>query len=158
MVKPSFDALAAAMAFYTMLALAPLLVVALQILSFIYNTDVAQHHIVDRATVILGDPGGVAVGQILTALSQNPTHGLFATTVSFIVALVSGSSLFVNLQEAMNTIWDVKPRSGRSVKAVIWPRLVSVVVLFGAAGVLLASLVVSTTLTIVVRHLPTWLS
>jgi len=150
--------LAAAMAFYTMMSLAPLLVIALTILSFIYSGDVAQQNIKDRATLMLGSQGGDAVGQMLAAMTKHASHGIVATIVSFVVALVSGSSLFVNMQDAMNTIWDVKPRSNVSWKALIWPRLLSVVALFGAGAVLLASLVVSTALTVIIRHLPTWLS
>src|SRR5665213_692393 len=106
--------LAAAMAFYTMMSLAPLLVIALTILSFIYSGDVAQQNIKDRATLMLGSQGGDAVGQMLAAMTKHASHGIVATIVSFVVALVSGSSLFVNMQDAMNTIWDVKPRSNVS--------------------------------------------
>ncbi|HWE03121.1 MAG TPA: YihY/virulence factor BrkB family protein [Tepidisphaeraceae bacterium] len=149
--------LAAAMAFYTMLSLAPMLVVALTVLSVVVKHDV-QGKIQDRANFVLGNAGGEVAGEILAAITRQGAHGVIATIISFVVALASGSSLFVNMQEAMNDIWDVRPRRDAGLKAFLWPRLISVVVLFAAGAMLLASFAASWALTVVTQHLPAWLS
>ena len=149
--------LAAAMAFYTMMSLSPLLVVALTVLTFFYRGS-ASGKILDRANMLVGEQGGQAVGQMLDVASKHHSGGLTAAVLSFAIALVSASGLFISLQDAINTIWDVKLRPDAGWRAVVWSRLVSVGILFCAGLVLVASLIASTVLAAIVHRLPSWLS
>ncbi len=149
--------LAAAMAFYTMMSLAPLLVVALTALTFIYK-DKAQSTIQNRAALLVGNNGAGAITEMLQASAQHPSSGIRATIISFVIALVSASGLFASLQDAINTIWDVKPKPDAGWKAMASSRLFSMLILAGSGLVLAASLIVSTVLTVIVKHLPAWLS
>jgi membrane protein len=142
--------LAASLAFYTMMSLAPLLVVALTVLSFIYGPH-AQEKLQGQAGTMAGPEGGGAIAQMLQKASQG--HGGLAAIIGFVIALISGSGLFVSLQDALNTIWDVKPRPEAGWKVMLRSRLVSAIMVFVALVLLLASFAVSAGLSIVVKHM-----
>ena len=148
--------LAAAMALYVMMALAPLLVVALTILTLTHQGKAAD--LSAQATKYVGQQGAEAINQILSTSTQQKKGGLIAAIVGFVIALISASGLFVSLQDAINTIWDVKPKPDAGWRAMVWSRLISVGVIFAAGAILLASFVVSAVLSIIVRQLPGWLS
>lgn len=149
--------LAAAMALYVMMSLAPLLVVALTVFTFIYH-DKAPEKIQSHAGMLLGNQGGGAIADMIKHCAQHGKGGVVAAIISFIIALISASGLFVSLQEAINTIWDVKPRPDAGWRVMVRSRLVSILVIFGSGIILLASFVVSAALSIIVHHLPSWLS
>ncbi|HZL38625.1 MAG TPA: YihY/virulence factor BrkB family protein [Tepidisphaeraceae bacterium] len=151
--------LAAAMALYVMMALAPLLVVALTVFSFMAGGKAgAQAKIQDRAAMLVGADGGKAISQMLTVSSAHGKGGVIAAIIGFVIALVSATGLFISLQDAINTIWDVKPKPDAGWKAMVRARVVSLVVMAAACIILLASFVASAALSIIIKHLPGWLS
>jgi membrane protein len=143
--------LAASLAFYTMMSLAPLLVVALTILSFVYGAH-AQERLQGQAGSFVGPEGGSAIAQMLQKASQGH-QGIVAAVVSFVIALISGSGLFVSLQDALNTMWDIKPRPDAGWKAMLRNRLVSAGMVFVALILLVGSFAVTAMLHSVVKHM-----
>jgi membrane protein len=130
----------AALACYTLLALAPMLVLAVRFLSVFLSTHLAHDQIQSQAQAWMGPTAGPAITQIVDKASQ-PGSGLAATIVSIVVAIVSVGGLFAELQQAMNRIWKVKPKPGRATLDWLESRLLSLIVLIVSALLLLASIV-----------------
>jgi membrane protein len=132
---------AASLAFYTIFSLGPTLMILLTIVGALYGEDTARTGIVDRFQWLIGSGG---VQTIVTALdAAHPTSA--AATLAGLLGLVFGATaVFVNLQDALNSIWGVAARPGWR----IWPffrkRLLSFVMILGLGLILLLSFIVST--------------
>ena len=151
--------LAAALAFYTMMSLAPLLVVALTIAGFFFRgKQAAQEHLTGQAGQFIGGGGGEAIRQMLESSVQHAKGGLAWGIIAFVVAVISGSSLFASLQDALNTMWDVKPKPDAGWKVMLRNRITSAVMTILAAIILLASVVLSAALSVVAHRMGGWLS
>ena len=134
---------AAALACYTLLALAPLLVLAIRFLSVFLSGHVPQDQILQQAQAWMGPKAGQAIAEIVNTASQ-PGHGKWATIISLIVAIVSVGGVFAELQNAMNRIWKVKANPKSALMTWVWSRLKSVAVVIVAALLLLVSVVATT--------------
>lgn len=141
--------LAASLAFYTMLSLAPLLVLAIKIVGRLFGQDFARDQVKAYANQWMGPKAASAVSGML---SYNLGHGLLATSISAVVLIVSASAVFGELQDSLNTIWEVKPKPGRGLWGIIQDRFLSFVLVLGSCFLLLVSLIVSTILAAVTGH------
>src|SRR5206468_161711 len=104
--------LSAALAFYTMLSLAPLLIITVAILGWIFGEDAARGQVLLQAEELVGHNGAEAIQAMITS-AHAPTTGIFATILGLATLLIAATGVFVELQDAMNAIWDVQaPRSG----------------------------------------------
>jgi membrane protein len=132
---------AASLAFYTLFSLGPILIILLSVLGALYGEDVARTEIVDQSAWIIGSRG---VQIVSTALDAVRTSTGTATTIGIFGLLFGATAVFVNLQDALNTIWGVAPRPGWR----IWPffrkRLLSFLMILGLGSMLLLSFLVST--------------
>jgi membrane protein len=142
--------LAASLAFYTMLSLAPLLVIAIKIVGAIFGESVAKGQVQNYTREWMGDRAASAVTQMIGPFAT-PGAGIIATTISAIVLLISASSVFGELQDALNTVWEVKPRPDRRVWNIIKERFFSYVLVLGTCFLLLVSLIVSAALSALTR-------
>ncbi len=138
--------LAAALAYYTALSLAPLLVIIVAVLSLVFGDQAARGQLVTQFGGLLGQQGATVVESVL-ASSRGTSSGVLATIVGVIVLLVGASGVFGELQDALNTIWEVKPRPGRGLRGVIKDRFFSFTMVMGVAFLLLVSLVITAALT-----------
>ncbi len=139
--------LSAALAFYTMLSLAPLLIILLKIVSFFMrNKDGAQKAVTGYVTSVSSPQTAEAIAEIFKQDAAQPSRGTLATIVSLIILLLSASGVFGELQTSMNEIFDVKPRPNRGIMGMIKDRFFSMTLVLGVAFLLLVSLVVSAVL------------
>jgi len=146
--------LAAALALYTMMSLAPLLVVALTIAGFVFRgKEAAQEKLTGQASQFMGGGGGDAIHQMLQSSVQHAKGGLAWGIIAFVVAVISGSSLFASLQDALNTMWDVKPKPDVGWKLMLRNRIISAGMTLLAAIILLASVVLSAALSVVAHRM-----
>ena len=145
--------LGAALAYYTVFSLAPLLTIAIAIAAFFFGKEAAQGQIFDELRVLLGEEGGKAVEEMVQSASAQPTAGVVATIISVIILLFGASGVFGQLQASLNTIWGVKPKPGRGVLGMIQDRLLS----FGFTLVVGFLLLVSLLLTAGVALVANWL-
>lgn len=138
---------AAAIACYTVLALAPMLVVAVKIATIVLRGQgKAISTIHDDVAKMMGTSEGAnAISAILTHV-VNQKGGLLASIVSGVLVIVSVGGVFSEVQQAMNRVWKLKPKPGQAMGAFIRARLKSIVVLGIAAIVLLASLFIANAL------------
>src|ERR1022692_4218300 len=102
--------LGAALAFYTLFSLAPVLIVAVSVAGFIFGEKAAQGEIVRQFQGLMGAQGATAIETIIQS-SNRPTLGVFATLLGLLAILVGASGAFNELQDALNTIWKVDSRT-----------------------------------------------
>jgi len=140
--------LAASLAFYTMLALAPLLVIAIKIVGFVFGENAARRQIENYATAVMG----TKVADALVGMAgYKLSGGKWAFIISFIVLIVSSGSVFGELQDALNTVWEVKPKPGRAWWTIIRERFFSYMLVLGTCFLLLVSLIVTAALASLTR-------
>lgn len=142
--------LAAALAFYTMLSLAPLLIVVLKIVGAVWGTKAAKGQLFDYINQTVGSRGAEAIqGMIANDL---PNGGGLATIISLLILIYSGSNVFAELQDSLNTIWEVQPKPDRPWWATVKDRAFSFGLVLVVAFLLLVSLVLSSMLSILSAH------
>ncbi len=142
--------LAAALAFYTGVSIAPLLVLVVLIVSLILGRQAAQGQLLEQLRGTVGPQGA----QFLQAVLQNakqPTLASTAGILSFIALIWGSTNVFNQLQNSLNKIWNVKPKPGQGIWAMIRSRLHTFSRVLGVAFLLLVSLMISAALTAFVQ-------
>lgn len=137
--------LGAALAYYTLFAIAPVLLVATGIAGLVFSTDAVRGEIVNQLDRLVGREGAQAVQSLLDGASQRRA-GLLATTVGGIAFVVAATGAFLELQAALNTIWRVKPNPGAHLKAFVIDRLRSFGLVIAIGFLLMVSLAVTAAL------------
>lgn len=135
--------LAAALAYYTAFSLAPLLVIAVAIAGFFFKRSNAQAELVNQIKGLVGPQGG----DIITTMLNNGTTqsgSIIATIIGIITLLIGATGVFVQLQDSLNTIWEVKLDPSLGIKGTVKQRVSSLVMVLGVGFLLLVSLVIST--------------
>lgn len=135
----------AALAFYTALSIAPLLVIALRIAAFFFGPEAAQRELENQMAALIGNEGSRALQEMI-ANAQKPAAGMKATALSIATLLIAASGVFGQLQESLNTIWGVASSAGNSWVQALRARFMSFTMVFGTGFMLIVSLIVSTVL------------
>jgi membrane protein len=145
--------LGAALSYYAIFSLAPLLVLAIAIAGTVYGDAAATGQLAERLRGFVG-PQNAEFIQGLLANARQPSSGISTTTVlSGIFALFLATAVFAELQSALNKIWDVEPAPGEGLPVMIKGRLVSFVMVLGAGLLLLMLLVVTAGLSTAQRYM-----
>lgn len=133
----------AAISYYTIFSLTPLLVIVIAIAGALFGREAAQGEIVEQISGLVGREGATAVEAMLRSVSE-PDKGLIAGLISAVVLLVGATTVFAELQSALDRIWHVPEREKPSgVWAVLRARLLSFGLILGLAFLLIVSLMVS---------------
>ena len=132
---------AAAIAFYSALSFAPLIVLLLWILAALRPEW--QQQLTDGLAGILGEKGAGAISLVVQNAKSTPTLGNVAGIASLAITLFSASAVFVQLQRALNVIWDIRAKPGKAITAWLWARARAIGLLVGIAFLLIVSFVVS---------------
>jgi membrane protein len=135
--------LGAALAYYTIFSLAPLLLIVIAIAGIVFGHDAAQGKIFDQLRTALG-PTTAAGMQEMVKNAAKPKSGTVATIIGVLTLILGASGVFGQLKDALNTIWDVKPKEGGGIMAMIKDRFLSFAMVFGVGFLLLVSLVIDT--------------
>ena len=145
--------LGAALAYYTIFSLAPMVLVLLAVFGLIYGgSEQAREKVTDQLRYFL-DPSGVKVFQDIASNASEPKGGILAVAFGIIVALFGASGVFGQLQDALNTIWGVKAKPGGGIWGFLRARFLSFAMVGGVCFLLLVSLTVES----VLRGLNTYL-
>jgi membrane protein len=138
--------LSAALAFYTMLSIAPLFIIILKIVRKVFASDPnSQQRLFDYLNQFMG-PNAAGAIKAMVSKPDEGGAGVLATVLSTAILFFSASGVFGELQDSMNTIWEVKPRPNRGFLATIKDRFLSMTLVLGTAFLLLVSLVISAVL------------
>ena len=150
--------LAAALAYFTALALAPLLLVVISIAGMIYGEQAARGEVVGQIKDLIGDEGAEAV-QTMLARSQPENGGILSLVIGGVTLLVGATGVFTQLQDALNTVWDVDPKksSAGGFWGMLKERLLSFSMVCGLAFLLLVSLAASALMSGLSEALREWL-
>src|SRR5262249_46293562 len=135
--------LAAATAFYTILSLAPLLVISVSIAGLFFGKDAARGGVVHEFENLVGRSGASAAEQLLEH-SNELSSGVMAIVIGVATLLLGASGVFLELRDAFNTIWKVSPKAGDGIAGVIKNRFFSFAMVLCAGFVLLVLLAFST--------------
>ena len=137
--------LAAALAYYTIFALAPLLIIAIAVAAMFFDEAQVRQNMLNEVGNMIGQNGRQAIEAMIEGARQ-PTTGLIATVIGVVTLLVAAGGLFNQLQDALNTIWGVQPKPGRGLWGIVKDRFLSFGMVIATGGLLLASLIISTVL------------
>ena len=137
--------LGAALAFYTILSLSPLVIIVLALAGLIFSRSTAQAHILSQVQGMIGPDGGKAVESML-ANAQRPAAGILGTIIGLLSLLFGASGVFTELRSALNLIWEVTPEKTSGVVGLLRERFFSFGMVLSIGFLLLVSLVVSTVL------------
>lgn len=143
--------LAAALAYYTIFSLAPLLIIAIAIAGAVFGEEAAKGEIVEQLQGLVGREGAQFI-QIAIENASKPNQGTIASIISVVVLLFGASGLFAQLQDALNTIWEVQPKPGRGLVGMLRDRFLSFLMVLGVGFLLILSLVISAALTAFVNY------
>lgn len=149
--------LAAALAYYTALALSPLLLAVVAIAGLAFGQEAARGEIVEQFRDTIG-PQAAEFVQALVLKSASEANGILATVIAVSVLFFGASGVFSDLQSALNTIWKVpgrKPEGG--MLTAVKERLLSFSLVCGAAFLLLVSLVVTALLAGINSYIAGWM-
>jgi membrane protein len=137
--------LGASLAYYTLFAIAPILVVATAVAGMVFGTAAVRGEIVGQLDHLIGRDGAVAVQSLLEGASQRRI-GLLATVVGGITFVIAATGAFLELQAALNTIWRVQPRQGLNLRRFLLDRLRSFGLVVAIGFLLMVSLAVTAAL------------
>ncbi len=143
--------LGAAVAFYTLLSFAPLLVLLAALAALIFSKQEAQNGLIEQARQMIGARGADTVKSLLEN-AQKPSSGVFASIVAFVTLLFGASGVFTELRDALNTIWDATPKNSSGLMGMLRQRLFSFGMVLSVGFLLLASLVISAGLALIGKY------
>jgi membrane protein len=133
----------AAISYYTVFSIAPLLIIVIAVTGLVWGRDAVQGEIVAQLTGLIGQDGAVGV-QALIESANKPAKGVIATLISVGVLLVGATTVFAELQSALDRVWDVPPSQKASgIWATLRARLLSLGFILGLGFLLSVSLVFS---------------
>jgi membrane protein len=139
-VEDNITRLGAALAFYTTIAVAPLMVLALALAGVFFEESVARETVVREIRDVIGAPAAEAVAS-LQSPAQKP-EGILATVVGSASLVFGAFGVFGHLQDALNSIWRVTPPK-LGFWAMLWHRLFSLAIVLATGFLLLVSLILS---------------
>lgn len=138
--------LSASLAYYTLLSVAPLIILAVAVAGLAFGEDAAREHIARELSGVVGRGAAGAIESIVKN-AHAPGSGAVSVIVGVLVLLFGASGVFGELQSALNTVWEVAPKPGRGIWGIVKDRFFSFTLVVGVAFLLLVSLIVSAALT-----------
>jgi membrane protein len=143
--------LSAAMAMYTILSLAPLLVITIKVVAVVLTEEAASRQVERQVQAFLGPKGAAAVNDMVAAAAK-PGSGALATLISVVILLFTASGVFAELRDSLNAIWGVAADSGSGIWAAVRERLLSIGMVFVIGFLLLVSQFVTVLLTVLSEY------
>jgi membrane protein len=141
----------AALAFYTILSMSPLVIFVVAIVSLVLSQASAKALLMQQVQSLIGSSGRDAVVMML-ANGQRHHHGILSSVLGFATLLFGASAVFGELRAALNKIWRVKPEPAVSLSVLARDRLFSFGMVISVGFVLLVSLVASTILAAITKY------
>ncbi len=135
--------LSAALAYYTVFALAPMLIVVISLISFFYGKEAAQGQIYGQIKSFVGSDAALQIQQVIGNASLSPSF-TFASIVGIVALLFSATGVFAEIQSSINLIWNlrVKPKKGGILK-MLKIRLISFSLIISLGFIALVSLLIN---------------
>jgi membrane protein len=137
--------LGAALAFYTILSISPLVILVIALASLVFDRSSAQSQLLSQVQSLMGPEGKEAV-QSMLAHGQKTSSGILSTVIGSLTLIFGASGVFGELRSALNTIWETESKTNSGIWGMIRERFVSFGMVISVGFVLIVSLVASTAL------------
>ena len=138
--------LAAALSYYTLFSLAPLLLIAIGVAGFVFGREAAQNQIVETLQGMIGQESAQAVQGMIQEANSKPKTGIISTIIGVVALLFGAGGVVGQLQTSLNKIWEVTPKPGQGIWGFLRQRFFSFAMVLGMGFLLLVSLVVTAVL------------
>ena len=145
---------AASLSYYTLFAVAPLLIIIISLVGSIFGRDAVQGRVYDEIRILVGSEAALQIQAIIANVqrSQNTTIG---TIIGIIILFVGATGVFTEIQSSINFIWSVKAKPKKGWLKYIINRLLSFVLVLALGFLLILSLIASTLLSVLDKKLAT---
>jgi len=153
-IEDQAPTLGAALAYYTVFSLAPLLIIAIAIAGLAFGREAAQGQIFEQLRGLLGEESGKAMQDLVQNANAKPATGVVASLIGVVTLLLGASGVFGQLKTSLNAIWNVQPKPGRGILGIIQDRILS----FGFILVVGFLLLISLLLTAAIAVMGEWFS
>jgi membrane protein len=137
--------LGAALSYYTVFSLAPLLLIVISIAGLAFGRAAAEGSIFNQLSGLIG-PDAARLIQAAVAKAHHTGGGILGTAIGIVILLVGATGVVTELQDALDTVWKVQPKSSGGVRGLVRNKLLSVAMILALGFLLLVSLVVSAVL------------
>jgi len=137
--------LGAALSYYTVFSLAPLLLVVISVAGLVFGRQAAEGSLFEQLAGLVGSDAARLI-QSAVAKAHQTKGGVLGTGIGILVLLAGATGVVIELQDALDTVWKVRPRPNRGIWGVVRTRLLSVAMILTLGFLLLVSLVVNAAL------------
>jgi membrane protein len=141
----------AALAFYTLFSMAPILILAIAGAGYFFGEEAARGEIIAQLEGLVG-PSGAQAMQALLAGASNHAAGLSATIIAGVLLMVGATTVFVELKGSLDELWGIKPPEGMAIVVFLRTQLHSFGIVLALAFLLLVSLAFSAVLAVLERY------
>jgi membrane protein len=154
-VDDGAPSMGAALAYYTLFSLAPLLLIVISVAGLVFGADAARGEIFEQLQNLIGAPGAAAVQQLLESVNR-PAGGVLATIFGLLLMLVGATTVLAELQSALDRIWRAPPRPQGGLWRFLRARVLSFGLILGLGFLLIVSLVLSAALSALQKWWSAW--
>jgi membrane protein len=145
--------LGAALAYYSIFSLAPLLFVVIVLAGvFLGDQASARHAVIQNLSSVIGAEAARQIGQMIAGANKQ-SSGVLASIIGIVMLLMGASGVFLQLQDSLNTIWKVEPKTDQGIWAMVKQRFLSLSMVVGAGFLLLISLLLTAILKAIVNSM-----
>lgn len=144
---------AAALSYYTIFSLAPVLVIGIAIAGLVYGQRAVRGEIVGEIQELVGERVATIVQSMLVGVSHRRS-GIIATAIGVVTLIFAATGIFNALKDALNVIWGVRREDGQGLVGVIRDRFLALTMVLGIGFLLMAALTAQATVTAVAQFLP----
>jgi membrane protein len=137
--------LAAALSYYTVFSLAPLLIVVIAIAGLFFGASAAQNQVIGQIQSLIGAQGAQLIAGVLSQ-THTISSDLIATAIAIVTIVLGATGVVGELKDSLNTIWNVAPKPGGGLFRTVFDKFLSLGMVLGLGFLLLVSLVISTLL------------
>lgn len=147
--------LAAALSYYTIFSIAPLLIIVIAVAGMVFGQDAAEGKIVEQTEEMVGRDGAEII-QTMLENSNNMSSNVLATVIGIVTLIIGATGVFGHLQESLNTIWGVEVIETGGILGMVKKRFFSFTLVIGIGFLLLMSLVISAGISALSKFADDW--
>jgi membrane protein len=148
--------LGAALAYYSVFSIGPLIVIAVAVAGLLFGQDAVRGEVTNTLKGLLGDTGAQAINAMLADASK-PREGILATAIGLGTLVFAAVGVVVQLKDALNTVWDVKSEPGSGIWAFVRAYILSFAGVVSLGFLLLVSMLVTTALAAASKYIASYL-
>ncbi len=136
------SSMGAALAYYTLFSFAPLLLIVISVAGLWFGPDAARGEIFSQLSGLVGVAGALTIQELLQSVNR-PAGGIAATTIGLVLMLIGATTVFAELQDALDRIWRAPARAGSGLWKLLRARLLSFGLILGLGFLMVVSLLLS---------------